>query len=73
MGCKKILLVVLQAIFIVMLLLPFHQVVASRELLGTSHFLVSDMRVMDSTEMKEYRFETDSRNGNYFAPAAPMI
>ncbi|KAI8010969.1 DNA ligase 4 [Camellia lanceoleosa] len=41
MGCKKILLVVLEAIFIVVLLLPFHQVVASRELLGTSHFLVS--------------------------------
>ncbi|CAL5337195.1 unnamed protein product [Camellia sinensis] len=73
MGCKKILLVVLEAIFIVMLLLPFHQVVASRELLGTSHFLVSDMTVMDATEMKEYHLETDPWNGNYFAPAAPMI
>ncbi|CAL5395028.1 unnamed protein product [Camellia sinensis] len=61
----------MEAIFIVMLLLPFHQVVASRELLGTSHFLVSDMRVMDTTEMKEYHFKADPRDGNYFASSAP--
>ncbi|THG08684.1 hypothetical protein TEA_001992 [Camellia sinensis var. sinensis] len=36
-------------------------------------YLVLDMTVMDTTEMKEYHLETDPWNGNYFAPAAPMI
>ncbi|GMP55595.1 hypothetical protein CsSME_00020364 [Camellia sinensis var. sinensis] len=47
MGRGKILLAVLDAMLIVMLLLPSHQA-ASRELAGTSHFL------LNLTLMKKY-------------------
>ncbi|CAL5395027.1 unnamed protein product [Camellia sinensis] len=74
MGCRKILLAVLDAMLIVMLLLPFHQV-ASRELAGTSHFLVADMTVMNTnmnmkTKLKEADMKNaDPEDGNYEEPA----